>query len=67
MVNSVNNIEVDGMPRHILDVRQVVEHDEEMVSSEDEIIVEDEPRYSTPNVTGVFRLIWRITFWNRDL
>ena len=28
-VNSSNNVSVDGMPRHILDIRRVVESDEE--------------------------------------
>ena len=45
-INSANNVEVDGIPRHILDIRQVVELDQ-VSSSEDEMTEEGrhEPRY----------------------
>lgn len=36
-VNSANNIEVDGMPRHVLDIRPVIESD----SSQDDQVIQD--------------------------
>ena len=43
-VNSENNVDVDGMARHILDVRQVVDSNEEEGEHDDERIV-GEHRY----------------------
>ena len=33
-INSINNVSVDGMPRHVLDIRHIVNDDEE--TSDDE-------------------------------
>ena len=38
-VNSSNNVSVDGMPRHILDIRRVVESDEE---EDDDAVVDQQ-------------------------
>ena len=43
-INSSNNIEVDGMPRHVLDIRRVVEESDD-ASSEEEEAGAPEPRY----------------------
>ena len=44
-VNSANNVEVDGMPRHVLDVRRVEGEAEESGTSDDEDVPDEEPRY----------------------
>ena len=52
-INSRNNVSVDGMPRHILDVRRVVsviedtddEHEEAEHENQEAMRAEAEPRY----------------------
>ena len=51
-VNSSNNVSVDGMPRHILDVRPVV-HPQDMDSEESGEEQVDEP--SLPRRSGRIR------------
>ena len=44
-INSRNNVSVDGMPRHILDLRKVVGHSYEVVDNDDR---EREPQLRSP-------------------
>ena len=57
-INSTNNIEVDGMPRHLLDFRRVGEEVEELANNEEESVSqEEEPRYP-PRDRHAPRWIW---------
>ena len=63
-INSRNNVSVDGMPRHILDLRKVVGHSYEVTDNDDRerelqlrSLLPDEAPQQLPNAGGLVMLL----------